>query len=59
MAYQRKTKDEWELIGNWGFGWESILMEDSYKEIKQRLREYRENDPRAEYMIVKHRVSIN
>lgn len=60
LAYQRKTRDEYVLVGNWGgYGWEEVLTEDSYKEIKQRYREYVENDKRADYKIKKRRVPID
>lgn len=22
MAYQRKTRDRWDIMTNWGYGWE-------------------------------------
>lgn len=22
MSYQRKTKDRWDIMTNWGYGWE-------------------------------------
>lgn len=43
MAYTRKTKDEWILLSNYGYGWDEELTEDTYAEIRQRLKEYREN----------------
>ena len=45
MAYQRKTKDTWELWLNYGYGWEYTTGEDSRREIKERCKEYRENQP--------------
>ena len=41
--YQRKTKDIYELWTNYGYGWEVEVEEESYAEIKQRYKEYREN----------------
>lgn len=43
MAYQRKTKDVYNIVTNYGYGWEVECKEDTYKEAKQRLKEYREN----------------
>ncbi|WP_460647458.1 hypothetical protein [Lacrimispora xylanolytica] len=43
MAYQRKTKDVYNIVTNYGYGWEVECTEDTYKEAKQRLKEYREN----------------
>ena len=58
-AYQRKTRDEFELIGYYdGYGWDSVVTEDSMKKIKLRLDEYLENDPRP-YRIVKNRIPID
>lgn len=59
MAYQRKTRDEYVLLGNWGYGWDEVLTEDSYKDIRQRYKEYLENDHRAIYRIQKRRVPID
>lgn len=57
MAYQRKTRDEFELQGNYGQGWECLTTEDSRAEIRQRLREYQENEGGA-YRIKARRVPI-
>lgn len=59
MAYIRKTRDEWQLLGNYGFGdgWEILTCEDSRKEIRERLKEYRENEG-GNYKIVCKRVKI-
>ena len=43
MAYIRKTIDRWDIIGNYGYGWDCECSEYTYKEAKQRLTEYREN----------------
>ena len=59
MAYQRKTYDEYVLLGNWGYGWEEVLTENTYKEIRQRLNEYIENDRSADYRIKKRRVPVD
>lgn len=59
MAYQRKTVDEYVLLGNWGYGFDEILVEDNAKDIRTRLREYVKNDPRATYRIHKRRVPID
>lgn len=41
--YQRKTRDRWDLVTNYGYGWETEVSEYSLKEIKERKREYLEN----------------
>jgi len=43
MAYVRKTKDVYNIVTNYGYGWEVECSEETYKEAKQRLKEYREN----------------
>lgn len=59
MPYQRKTRDEYEVQGNYGHGhgWEVETTETTRKEARARLREYQENGPGA-YRIVKRRVPI-
>jgi hypothetical protein len=58
ISYIRKTRDEYILQGNYGIhGWEDLCTEESIKEIKQRLKEYRENEG-GTYRVVKRRVRI-
>lgn len=40
-----------------GYGWEDLTAEDTYKEIKQRLKEYRENE-NGTYRIITRRELI-
>jgi hypothetical protein len=56
---QRKTRDEWQLWSNYGFGWEHELSEDTAKEMRQRLQEYRINCPQYQFKAVKKRVKID
>ena len=58
MAYQRKTRDYWDIQGNYGFGWESVTVEDSWKEARGRLKEYRENEPGIAFRAKKRRESL-
>lgn len=60
MAYQRKTKDEYILMANYGYGhgFEEETTEETYKDIKQRLKEYRDNAPEYSYKWIKKRVKI-
>jgi hypothetical protein len=60
MAYTRKTRDEFVLQGNYGYGngWEDLTAEETRKEIRARLREYRENEG-GNYRIVCRRVKID
>lgn len=59
MAYVRKTKDEYIVQGNYGYGhgFEDECAEETRKEAKERLKEYRENG-NGSYRIVKRRVKI-
>lgn len=60
MAYVRKTKDEYQLLCNYGYGdgWEVVLTEETLKEAKERKKEYVENMPQYPYKIVKKRVKV-
>jgi hypothetical protein len=58
MAYQRKTRDEWELQGHYGQGWECLTTEESYSKAREQLRCYRENEG-GRYRIKCRRVPIH
>ena len=58
MIYKRKTKDEWEIQGNYGHGWEMVTVEETWKEAKAQLRVYRENEPQYRHRAIKKRVPI-
>lgn len=60
MSYIRKTKDEYQLLCNYGYGdgWEYVTAEDTMGAIKQRKKEYVENMPQYQYKIVKKRIPI-
>lgn len=59
MAYQRKTRDVYQLLADYGTdGWEYVLEENTLSEARKRLREYRENAPQYEYKIKKVRERI-
>lgn len=51
--YTRKTRDVWEVQGNYGQGWECVTSEESRKDAKERLREYRDNEP-----MYAHRIKL-
>jgi len=36
---------EYEIQGNYGQGWEAVTTETDKSEARDRLREYRENEP--------------
>jgi hypothetical protein len=60
MAYKRKTEDEYIVQGNYncGYGWEDVTAESTRKEAKERLKEYRENEPQYPHRLIKRRVKI-
>lgn len=47
MAYIRKTRDYWSIQQYTGreYGWEEVTAEDTWREARARLKEYRENQP--------------
>ena len=57
MAYVRKTKDEYEIQGDCGYGWEMETTEETYKAAKAQAKCYREN-VNYPIRIVKKRVRI-
>lgn len=56
--YVRKTRDEYQLMVDYGQGPEHEISEDSRAEIKQRLHEYRENCPEYPVYWRRRRVRI-
>lgn len=58
MTYIRKTKDEYQIHQNCGYGWEEVCAEETLKEAKVRLKEYRTNQPEFSVKIVKKRIKI-
>ena len=58
MTYVRKTKDEYSIMGNYGSGFEEVTAEETRKDARRCLRDYRENEPQYSFYIQKHRVAI-
>lgn len=61
MAYQRKTKDRWDIETNYGYGWEVENSECTRVDAKRSLREYRENLQEygiCEVRMTKHRERL-
>ena len=54
--YQRKTTDEYEIQGNYGYGFEMVTTEETWKAAREQLKCYRENEPEYIHRIVKKRV---
>lgn len=58
-TYQRKTKEVYVLQGNYGYGWDDILEEDSWLDAKRSLQEYRENESEYPHRVITRRVKIS
>lgn len=56
--YQRKTTDEFTIQGNYGQGWEDVTAEDNRREARERLKEYRENEPQYPHRLITRRVKV-
>jgi len=57
MTYQRITRDEWQMWSNYGYGWEEESAASTFREIRDTVREYRENAPQGSYKIKRVRVA--
>lgn len=61
MAYQRKTRDRWDIETNYGYGWEVENSEYTREDARRSLREYRENLQaygKCDVRMVKRRESL-
>ena len=56
--YKRKTRDEWEVQGNYGYGWEMVTTENTRKEARAQLKCYRENESGTAHRIKMVRVPV-
>lgn len=59
--HKRKTRDRWDIMTNYGYGWECECSEYSLKEAKTTLQEYRDNLQaygKAAVRLEKHRERI-
>lgn len=56
--YQRKTCDEYEIQGNYGYGYgyEAVTTESTRKEALATLKLYESNEKGVSFRIVKKRV---
>lgn len=55
--YVRKTRDEYAIEADYGYGWERVTSEDTLENARERLKEYRENEKKP-VRIRKRRVPI-
>lgn len=44
MAYQRKTRDLWAVECDYGYGWETVTIDDNIQDAKQMLQDYIANE---------------
>lgn len=59
MAYKRTTKDRWDIMTNWGYGWECENTEYTREDARRSFKEYRDNlAGRAEVRLEKHREKL-
>lgn len=56
MAYIRKTYDEYEIQGFYYGTWETVTTEETYKDAKEQLKCYNENEKNVSHRIVKKRI---
>lgn len=54
----RKTRDEYQLLVNYGQGWEHEVSEDTRAEINQRRKEYTLNCPQYSTAIRVKRIKL-
>ena len=55
MAYKRKTKDVWVVQGNYGYGWDDVVEEETRKEAWDMLLCYTENEPKYQHRVKRRR----
>lgn len=58
MAYKRKTRDVFEIQGDYGNGYEYICEEETLREAKKTLAEYDENELQYPHRIRRKRERI-
>ena len=60
MSYTRKTRDEYELQANYGYGhgYECITAEDTRRAAREQLKTYRANGDYTPMRIVCKRVKL-
>ena len=56
--YVRKTRDEYVVQGLYDGSWEDLTYEDSYKEARNMLKCYNENELNYSHRIIKRRIKL-
>ena len=57
IVYKRKTIDRWDIMTNYGYGWECECSEYTWKEAFVNFKAYQENT-KALVRLEKHREKI-
>lgn len=57
-GYVRLTRDDFDVEGDYGGGFELVTCAETYRDARRDLRDYRENVPGVAFRIVKRRVRI-
>ncbi len=55
--YQRKTIDRWDIMTNYGYGWECENSEYTREDAKRSYKEYRDNI-QGSVRLEKHREKV-
>ena len=55
--YQRKTVDRWDIMTNYGYGWECENSEYTREDAKRSYKEYRDNI-QGSVRLEKHREKV-
>lgn len=58
MKYVRKTRDEFEIQGNYGYGWETVVTEENAAAAREQLNIYNANEPQYKHRIKKRMIYI-
>ena len=53
-----KTRKEYVVQGNYGYGWNDLTYSDDYREAKADLKSYEENEQGVAHRIITRRVPI-
>ena len=53
-----RTKPEYVVQGNYGYGWEDLTASDDYSEARNDLKAYRENETGVPHRLITRRVPI-
>jgi hypothetical protein len=49
---------EYQLLFDYGYGWEYVLSEYNINEIAERVKEYIENAPQYPYRLIKRLIEV-